>query len=270
MRCLYAVSDFLFPLMYYVVRYRRSVVRRNLCNSFPEKALSEIVAIEKKFYRYFCDITLETFKQMNMGADEMKKRMTFGNLDLLHQHAKEGRSVMLMTAHYGNWEWTSILGKIFDAPYQVYPIYQKLKNKHFNDLIFRIRSRYGSVNIERNDLLRTMVAMRQKGVHGIFEMISDQSPQLQHIQYRLPFLNQQTPVFLGTEKIAKKFDYPVYYLHLKRLKRGYYHAEVELISLYPRATADYEITNQFMCKLERSILENPEYWMWSHNRWKHA
>ena len=267
---LYVISDLIYPLIYHVAGYRKKVVRRNLTLAFPEKSLEDIIRIEKKFYHYFCDLMLETIRQIHATKAEMKKRMAFENMDLLTAHAKEGRSVMLMTAHYCNWEWTSVICLHLSSDFKAYPVYQRLQNKHFDKLMYQLRSRYGAVNVEKEDLVRTMLNMRKEGVQGVFGMISDQSPMARFIRYRMDFLHQDTPVFLGTEQLAKKYNYPVYYLDIQRVKRGYYRAVVRPITVSPTETAEYEITTNFMRQLEKDIQQKPEFWLWSHNRWKHS
>ena len=270
MKALYVLSDLIYPLIYHVVGYRKKIVRNNLLRSFPEKSLTEIIRIERKFYHYFCDLMLETIRQLHAPKSEMKKRMIFENLELLTAQAQEGKSVMLMTAHYCNWEWLSIICAYLPDDFKAYPVYQQLKNKHFDKLMFQLRNRYGAVNVEKDDLVRTMLNMRREGVKGVFGMISDQSPMARFIRFRLDFLHQDTPVFLGTEQLAKKYNYPVYYLDIQRVKRGYYKAIVEPVALMPSETSEYEITKAFMLRLEKDILQRPEFWLWSHNRWKHS
>ncbi len=270
LRVLYVLSDIFAIIAYYIVRYRRRVVRANLAASFPDKSLREIVLIERRFYRFFADLMIETIKQLHAPRDEMKRRVTFEHMDLLLRHVDEGRSVMLMTAHYCNWEWSSVICLHLPESYKAYPVYQQLNNKHFDRLMYTLRSRYGAVNVEKDDLLRQMLTMRKSGVHGVFGMISDQSPMAQHIRYRMQFLNQDTPVFLGTEQLSKKFNYPVYYLDIQRPRRGYYHCTIKTICEHPQIAAEYEITTAFMKILENNIQSRPELWLWSHNRWKHA
>lgn len=270
MRVLYVLSDLMFPLIYHVARYRRKVVRRNLVNAFPDYSSKQITETEKKFYHYFCDLMVEIIRQLHAPKKEMKKRMAFENLDLLVKHAEQGKSVMIMMGHYGNWEWNVAFSLFMPEWIQSSPIYQRLKNKQFDNLMLGLRSRYGAINIERNNLIRNILDMREKGVTGVFGMISDQSPKARHIRYRMQFLNQDTPVFLGTEQLAKKYNYPVYYLEVKRLKRGYYHGNFIPVSTDPEITEEYEITKKFMRMLEESIKERPELWLWTHNRWKHS
>ena len=271
MWALYVLSDLvMYPVVYYIAGYRKKVVRRNLQHSFPDYSLKQIIATEKKFYRYFCDLMMEIIRQLHAPKSEMKKRMTFENLDLLVRHAEQGKSVMIMMGHYCNWEWNIVFSLFMPQWIQSSPIYQRLSNKLFDRMMLRLRNRYGAVNIERNQLIRSILEMKKESVTGVFGMISDQSPRAKHIRYRMQFLNQDTPVFLGTEQLARKYDYPVYYLEVNRLKRGYYHGVFKPISTDPTMTEEYEITTKFMHMLEQNILERPEFWLWSHNRWKHS
>lgn len=270
MRVLYVISDLIYPLVYHIARYRRKVVRRNLVNSFPEYSLKKVIGIEKKFYHFFCDLMMEIIRQLHISEEEMKKRITFENLDLMFENGKSGKSVMLMTGHYCNWEWASKICMHSPDDFPTRPVYQKLKDKHFDHLMLKLRNRFGAISIEKNNLIRMMVDMKTSGEKGVFGMISDQSPKVRNIRYRMTFMNQDTPVFLGTEQLAKKYGYPVYYLDIRRVKRGYYHAVVKPIALDPAKTEEYEITRTFMQMLEQNILEQPWFWLWSHNRWKHS
>lgn len=270
MGVLYVVSDLLYPLVYYVVGYRKKVVRKNLTRAFPDKSLQQVLQIERRFYRYLCDLMLESIWQLHATKSEMRRRMTFENLELLTDNAKEGKSSMLMTAHYGNWEWTSVMCTYLSPEFKAYPVYQRLQNKHFDKLMLQLRNRYGAVSVEKDELVRTMIRLRNNGIQGLFGMVSDQSPRARFIRYRMEFLNQDTPVFLGTEQLAKKYNYPVYYLDIQRVKRGYYHAIIRPIAVSPSDTLEFEITTAFMQQLEKNIQEKPEFWLWSHNRWKHS
>jgi len=270
MGVLYSISDVLYLLAYRVIGYRRKVVRTNLLRSFPEKSIKEIRAIESNFYHFFCDIAMETVKQGSISKEEIYKRMTFSNYDVMLSYLKQGRSVMLMMGHYCNWEWGLSGDSYMPDGAAIYPVYQKLNNKVFDDFMLHNRNNLGARCIEKDELVRTMVRMRDKGICGMFCMISDQSPMQKFIRYRMNFLNQDTPVFLGTEQLARKYDYPVFYFDVERTRRGYYHAKIVTVSLEPAKSADYEITTRFMQLLEESIRRRPELWLWTHNRWKHS
>jgi KDO2-lipid IV(A) lauroyltransferase len=200
----------------------------------------------------------------------MRKRISFKGVDLMTAHQSEGKSVMMMTSHYGNWEWGALIGYHLPADFMLHPVYQKLKNRHFDKLIFRLRSISGCVNIEKDELVRKMLQMKNNGKYGIIGMVSDQSPAKHFIRYRLQFLNQETPVFLGTEQLARKYNYPVYFMDIKRPKRGYYDIEIIPIAVKPGETKEYEITTRYMQLLEEKIKKQPELWLWSHKRWKYA
>ncbi len=269
LRVLYLFSDILFPVVYYVVRYRRAVVRQNLQNSFPEKSPAELLKIEKRFYRFFCDLFIETAYQLHISEKEMQRRLDAGNIEDILKHYENGKSVMLMSAHYGNWEWASSISLSLPPDKPMYNIYRKLTNEKFGEFTDKLRLKFGSGTIETKSVLRTMVKQRSEGKLICYGMISDQSPRRANIHYWTKFLNQDTPVLTGTEELAKKFDFPVVYIHILRVKRGYYKCEYYPVSDSPKETAEFEITEKYMQILEKKIREVPEYYLWTHKRWKY-
>ena len=269
LRVLYLFSDLFYLIIYYIVPYRKKLTRENLKNAFPEKSKKELRKIERRFYRFFCDLFIETIYQVHMSEAEVRRRFDLGNIDLITQQYALGKSVLNMTAHYGNWEWGSSLSLLLPPESPMQNVYKKLSNKKFDKLMSNLRSKYKGQNIEAQDLMRSMIRLRNENKISTFAMISDQSPFLFHIHHWMTFLNQETPVIIGTEQLAKKFDYPVIYTHVIRVKRGYYRCEYYPVSLNPKATADYEITETYMRILEEKINERPEYWLWTHKRWKH-
>jgi KDO2-lipid IV(A) lauroyltransferase len=270
MNVLYGLSDLTYIILYHVVGYRKKVVRKNIRNSFPDLSESELKKIERKFYHFFCDLTFETIKKLHATEKEMMKRITFENVALMTRHKAEGRSVMMMTSHYGNWEWGALIGYHLPGDYMLHPVYQKLKNKHFDSLMFDLRSISGCINIEKDELVRKMYKMKKDGNLGIIGMVSDQSPARHFIKHSLTFLNQSTPVFTGTEQLAKKYNFPVYFMDIQRKKRGYYHINIIPVTTQPSETKEFEITARYMELLEEKIKTEPAYWLWSHNRWKYA
>ncbi|MDR3653220.1 MAG: lysophospholipid acyltransferase family protein [Paludibacter sp.] len=270
LRLLYIISDISYPIIYYIVRYRRNVVKTNLAKSFPEKSEKERRNIERRFYHYFCDIFVETMYEMHMSKNEILRRFNLGNYEPIVEQVRNGKSVMLMTAHYCNWEWASAVSLILPTDNKMHNIYKKLRNKKFDTLMLELRSKFTGKNTEKKDLLRTMVNMKNEGKVAVFGMIADQSPTGKSAHYWTTFLNQDTPVLLGTEQLAKKFNYPVFYIHINRIKRGYYKCEFHAISLEPTLTAGHEITDAYMQILEKEIESAPEFWLWSHKRWKHS
>ncbi len=269
LRVLYLLSDLLYPLVYYIVRYRRKVVRQNLINSFPDYTTTEITAIEKRFYHFFCDLIIEILYNLTSSASEMKQRVQIENAEEINQHAANNQTVMIMTGHYGNWEWSSAIGLHFPEGFLAYPVYKQLSNKHFDKLMIKMRSKHGAVCVEKDQVLRKIFEIKNEGKSGAFAMIADQTPRWRNIRHWARFLNQDTAVFSGTEHIAKKYNFPVYYADIQRVKRGYYHVTFTPIALEPKETAENEITDTFMSMLEQRIQARPEFWLWSHKRWKH-
>ena len=269
LRVLYVLSDLVYLIIYYIIPYRKKIVRTNLTNSFPEKTTIELRSIERRFYRYFCDVFIETLYEMHMSKSEVLKRFEFKNPELIIEQYDKGKSVLVMTAHYGNWEWASALSLVLPKDKILYGIYKKQSNKHFDKLMYDLRLRFTGKNIEKQDLLRAMIRQKRDGELASYGMISDQTPTAKTAEFWIPFLNQDTPVLVGTEQLAKKFDYPVLYFHMKRVKRGYYTCEFMPISLEPKLTDELEITKKYFELLEERIKEQPEIWLWTHKRWKH-
>jgi KDO2-lipid IV(A) lauroyltransferase len=264
---LYLISDFLYVVFYYVSGYRREVVSENLRNAFPGKSKEEITAITKKFYKYLCDLFLETFKTLTISKKEMLKRcrMTDEAIAEFTKYAAQNKSVIIVMGHFGNWEWS---GNSFSltCKQQLFVIYHQLSNKYFDGLTYRMRRRFGTKLFEMNDTLRSMVSTRN--VLSATAFIADQTPSPVNA-YWTNFLNQDTPVFWGTEKIARKFNYPVVYVSVKKINRGYYNIFAETLVEYPDKTDDGEISELHTRRLEQDILEQPETWLWSHRRWKY-
>lgn len=264
---LYFVSDIFYFLVYYVIGYRRKVVRQNLKNAFPERSDAEIKKIEKDFYQYFCDIFLETFKTLSISR---KKMLQYGVMDpaakkLFDDYHAQNKSIIIVMGHYGNWEWG---GNSFslECKQQLYVIYHPLVNKNFNELIIKMRKRFGTDLIPMKETFRDMVKLRGKITATAF--IADQTPRPDNA-YWTTFLNQDTPVFWGTEKIAQKMNYPIVFVKIKRVKRGYYELFAETLIEKPAETKEGEISEIHTRKLEKDIIEQPEIWLWSHRRWKH-
>jgi len=268
LRVLYVISDLFYLIIYYLVPYRIKVVRKNLKNSFPEKSASELKKIEKKFYHYFCDVFIETIYLMHVSKEEIFKRFDVGEVQIISDFIKKGQSVIIMTSHYGNWEWGSSSATRLPVNTPMYNVYQKISNKDFGSIMNYLRGRFSGINIEKKLLLREMIQLKNKKTPACFALISDQAPTPSNTHYWTTFLNQDTPVINGAEQLAKKFNYPVVYCHINRIKRGYFKCEYQLISDEPSKTTDFEITEKFIRTLEQKIYENPEYWLWTHNRWK--
>ena len=267
---LYVLSDFTYLIVYYLIGYRKNVVRENLKRSFPGKTDRELLATEKKFYHHLCDLLFESMKMATISKEEMRRRMKILNYEPLLKHYDENKSVLLITSHYGNWEWTSSFSMYLPADKPMYQVYKQQKNKLFDRLIYNLRIRFGSVNVEVSELFNVLSSLKQQGKMGMIGLISDQSPSRKGIKYQSQFLNQRTPVITGTEIIAKKYDFPVYFVQIRRVKRGYYTCNPVPICLHPQESGKFEITEKYIRLLEQEIMAEPAYWLWSHRRWKFA
>jgi KDO2-lipid IV(A) lauroyltransferase len=268
LRVLYLFSDLLYPLVYHVVGYRKKVVRRNLVYSFPEKTKEEIRSIEKKFYRHFCDFMMESIKQAHISKEEIMMRTELKNPEFLDKWRENGRSIIMMTGHYANWEWFATLNYRI-APLRLAGIYRQLKNAEMERFFLNIRKSYGAIPIEKEKTLRELIKLRKEKVQIMVAFVSDQTPSVQNIHYWSNFLNQETAMFSGAERIAKMVDYDVVYMDVERVSRGKYVAELKLITENPKDTAEFEITEKYTRLMEETIVREPQYWLWTHKRWKH-
>ncbi|HQS52709.1 MAG: hypothetical protein B7X86_00745 [Sphingobacteriales bacterium 17-39-43] len=262
---LYFFSDILYIFLYYIVKYRRKVVLNNLLNSFPEKSRSEIEQIEKRFYHYLADLMLESVKTISISAKEIKKRFVFKNLEILKTYLQDGRSVIAVSGHYGNWEWGPVAIGL-ELTEKVLVVYKPLSDKRFEGLLNSMRSRFGSVMVPMKLTLRKVI--EYKNEPNVLVLVGDQTPTREESQYFTNFLNQQTAVFLGVEKIAFKLKNPIVYFSINRIKRGYYECLVKSLIDNPEDTKEHEITDAHTKELEKNICFQPEYWLWSHKRWK--
>ncbi|GHU91051.1 acetyltransferase [Bacteroidia bacterium] len=245
-------------------------MRRNLEGSFPDKTVKEIIVIEKQFYRHFCDYFFETIKLLHISDEEMKRRFVFRGMTLMEEKMKKGNSCIMMLGHYGNWEWvTSITLWSDDPDARFAQIYRPLKNKAFDRFFIDLRKRFHSIGFAKNDTLREIVKFRRDGKKLVVGFISDQKPSLNNIHYWTRFLNRDTAILTGAERIAKQTGFIVGYLDVRRLRRGYYEVDVKLISDDPCSTAEFEITERYARMMEATILRDPARWLWTHNRWKH-
>jgi len=271
LRALYFIGDWLmYPLMYHILRYRRKIVRKNLTLSFPDKNAGEIKDLECRFYHHLTDVVAEIIYGYRISEEELFERMTFVNPEVVDQLLEEKGGLMIMLGHIGNWEWVPQIAKYFGVPNLMhYNIYRRQKSKAADRAMLALRAKRGWPCIEKNSLLREMVAQRKDGMHKSYGMICDQKPSPKNQHFWTTFLHQDTSFLDGSEVLARKFDYATVYFHIRSLRRGYY--EVTAIPLraedMPEFT-DFPVTRQFARLLEANILEQPELWLWSHNRWK--
>lgn len=269
-RILYGMADIGYVLLYYIIRYRRGVVRKNLVTAFPEKSIDDIKTIERKFYHWFCDYFLEAIKLLSISDKELRRRFTIINSEEVEQCFQEGQDVAAILGHYCNWEWLSCVGMNLPPEREIGLIYHPLRNKTFDYLFRKLRSheQNGHV-IPKKDILRYVVTKKREGVRNICGYISDQGPKWTNIHLWLSFLNHEyTPVFTGGERIMRKMNNAVFYVEMSRPKRGYYTATYKLITRDPNTLPADDITRRFFCLLEETIRQEPAFYLWSHNRWK--
>ncbi len=265
---LYGLSDFVCFILFRVFGYRKRVVLGNLRNAFPDKSPAEINHLAHKFYSYLCDLFLEMFKTLSITRKSMLKhcQMSPEALALFRELSEEGKSLILVCGHYGNWEWA---GNTFSllCSQRLSVIYHPLSSQAFDRLMYRMRTRFGTGLIAMNSTFREMV--RQKGTITATAFIADQTP-FPERAYWTKFLNQDTPIFMGPETIARKLNYPIVYTSVTRERRGYYRIHAERLVDQPAATADGQISELHTRRLERDIVSHPEIWLWSHKRWKYS
>lgn len=264
---LYLFADLIFFLTYYVAGYRKKVVRSNLRNAFPEKSEKEIRKISKKFYRNLADYMMETLKCFSISQEELDRRHTYSNLEVFDEFKEEGRDVMMMAGHIFNWEW--FLGTVKHLPTEkTTALYHRIYNSFWDEKVNAMRARFGTVAVDKNQAVRYMLNQPNNG-ETTYLFIADQSPKKHHIHYDVKFLNQDTPVFSAFDKLAEKLNMGVVFCRTEKIKRGHYHTTFEKISPKGEKFESMEVVDQFFEKLERTIREQPDNWLWSHKRWKH-
>lgn len=266
---LYVLSDLAYYIMYYVVRYRRDIVRHNLTTSFPDKSEAEIVRIERKFYHWLCDYFVETIKLLSISDKELRRRFNIIGADKVEECFKAEQDCAALLGHYCNWEWLSCTGIAFPEGRKMGLVYKPLRSKQFDNLFRRIRSSQpSSIVVPKNDILRELVKLRRDNIRSLFGYIADQGPRYNNIHLWLPFLNHDTGVFTGSERIMRKMKNAVFYVEMARPRRGYYTATFRLITHNAANVAENELTTKFFQMLEQTIQHEPAYYLWTHNRWK--
>jgi len=270
MSVLYLFADVLYFFVYHVGRYRRKVVRTNMTNSFPDKTEEEIIDLERRFYHFLTDYFAETIKIAGMSQEKLAERARIKNPEVIFDLIDKGHSCFILTAgHYGNWELFSASGVYFQGRASLDHVYRPLKNKAFDKLFIYLRTRFDSPGIKKDEVARTIVELKRKKSNDIITLVADQTPSKGYLEYWTTFLNQDSAILLGPEKIARKFDVPVLFADMVRVKRGYYTLELKLITETPKETPDYFITEQFVRLMDTCIMRDPAYWLWTHKRWKH-
>ena len=269
MSILYLFSDILYFIIYKVARYRLKVVRKNLRKSFPEKTDKDLLTLEKKFYHHFSDYIVETIKLAHISQEELNRRARLNNPEIINPLIAQGHTCfILLMGHYGNWEWFTGSTVWFDK-LKIYQIYRPLTNKAFDRLFIHLRTRFQGIGIKKQETVRDMIRLKQSKERSLVIFIADQSPSQLNLHYWTTFLNQESAMLTGPERIATKLDIPVIFVDVRKLKRGHYTVDFELITDSPRNTPEGWITEAYARHMERSILRDPAYWLWTHKRWKH-
>jgi Kdo2-lipid IVA lauroyltransferase/acyltransferase len=264
---LHGVSWITYFILYFIVGYRKKVVFENLRKSFPEKGSKEINKLSRKFFLHLCDTFFESIYMLNMSNEEVKRRFKPRNPEFIENLYAKGKNIIAVTSHYANWEWAA--SGWIQMPYKTIGIYKPLSNKIFDRFVFHLRSRYGCVVEPMKHTLRTIIESQKQGDTFILYLVGDQRPTKSEIQYWTSFMNQDTPMITGPEKLAKKFDITIVFAEIIQVRRGYYEYKYELISETPKETSEFEITEKYIRLVERQIIRKPELYLWSHKRWKH-
>ena len=263
---LYGLSNFMYYIMFYIVGYRKKVVFQNIRNSFPDKTHSKHVEIAKKYYRHFCDLSLESLKVFTISEKEVRNRMLLKNPEVVNHYFNQGKSVVVAGGHYNNWELFAVAVASM-IRHEAIAIYKPFTSKYFDQKMRATRSKYGLRMISTKTVKDVFESEKSKLTATIFGV--DQSPPFADKCHWMTFLNQDTGVLFGLEKYAKEYDYPVVFCRINKERRGYYSFEFEDVSDQPNQTNHGEITEKVTRILESDILKKPEFWLWSHKRWKH-
>ncbi|HEU4790519.1 MAG TPA: lysophospholipid acyltransferase family protein [Flavobacterium sp.] len=264
---LYLFSDFVYIILYRLIGYRKKTVRANLALTLPHLSNNERLVIEKKFYHHLCDMFLEMIKTMTISKDEICKRYVFKNFEVYTELEKQEKSIAIMCAHYASYEWAVSMN--YFTKFHSYGIYKQIKNPHFDKLVHSIRSKFNANLITTKETIPTIITNSRNKKLSVYGFASDQSPKENSAHHWTKFMGIEVPVHTGAEMLAKKYDMNVVFLKTKKIKRGYYEATLEVFSENASKIPCYELTDLFLKRVEEQIYESPEYYLWTHKRWKH-
>lgn len=267
MRILYVISDFFYVILYYIIGYRKDVILKNIEYAIPEKSEKERQNTAKKFYRHFTDILVESIKAFSISEKQILKRYTYKNPELVNKYAKEGKSIALVSAHLANWEWSISIPLVLDI--NVFGAYNKLRNETFEKALKESRQKFGVSGDTTANFMKLIKSNFDNKIQGAYILLSDQSPHVEKTFYWAEFFGVKVPIHTGAEMLAKKYDLVVINYKSKKIKRGYYETEFELITDNPKLYKDYEITDKYLRVTEKNIKAQPECYLWSHKRFKH-
>ena len=267
MRILYIKSDFLYLLMYYVIGYRKKVVLENLKLSFHEKSDKELKKISKKFFKHLTDLIMESIKSFTISKKQISKRYTYKNTEMVNKYVQQGKNIALVGAHQANWEWSISLPLVLNI--DLYGAYTKLNNKYFEKWVRNSREKFGVIGYKTSDTVRGMQKNFNNKKQGAYILLSDQSPQPHKTYYWRDFFGIKVPIHTGAEMLSKKFDLVVINYVTRKVKRGYYETDFQLITDSTKEFKDYQITDKYTELTEKNIRLQPEFYLWSHKRFKH-
>lgn len=265
-RILYILSDMLYLIVFYVVRYRRRVVRKNLMNAFPKKTEKDIIQIEKHFYHHFCDYFVETIKLLHISDEEMRRRLRFTNIEVIEGMREDKKPVFCYFGHHGNWEYVTSIMLWLSEGLTGCQVYHPLSNKVMDKFFLRLRSRFHTISIPQKQTLRVILTMQKNGEQPILGLIADQRPKRKLATTWMRFLNQSTPIITGGETMGKRLDAHFVYGSMTSPRRGYY--EMTFIPIEPVKEEEFSYTKQYMRMLEKDIEQHPYLWLWTHDRWR--
>ena len=266
-RLLYLFSDFVYIIVYRIIGYRKRTVRKNLALALPHLSNEELLIIEKKFYRHMCDMFLEMIKTMNISKEEICKRFVFKNIEIYKELEKQGKSVAVICSHYASYEW--IISMNYYSDFAGYGIYKQIKNPYFDKLVHKIRSRFNAKLITTRQTVPTIINNAKNNVLSLYGFASEQSPKAKGAMHWAKFMGIEVPVHVGAEMLSKRYNMILLYLNTKKVKRGYYEATLEVLSENPKEVPDFQLTDQYLKLLEKQIYEAPEFYLWTHKRWKY-
>ena len=266
-RFLYIFSDFAYLIVYYIIGYRKKTVRENLALALPHLSDAERLVIEKKSFQHLCDMFLEMIKTMTISKKEINNRFVFTNLEVYKKLEEQDKSIAMMLAHYASYEWVISMNAY--VTFNGYAIYKKIANPYFDKLVRDIRSRFKAYLITTKETVPCIIKNKNNQQLSIYGFASDQSPKVSSAFHWQKFMGIEVPVHTGAEMLSKKYDMNVIFLKVKKVKRGYYEASFEILSENTQEVPNYEITDKFLKLVEQQIYEAPEYYLWTHKRWKH-
>lgn len=263
----YWFSDCIYFIVYHIIGYRKKVVQHNLIIAFPNKSNQERLEIEKKFYRHLCDMFLEMIKTMTISSKEMEKRFVVTNMELIDEFEKKGKSIILFASHYASWEWLVSINSRMG--FKGVGVYKKISNPYFDKLVRRIRAKYKAELVTTNKTIAYIKENEANGILGLYGLASDQSPQLHRAFHWQKFMGIEVPVHTGAEMLAKRYNLNVLFVDVQKVKRGFYQATFIPMAENVSNIPDYELTDAYLKLVEKQINDAPEFYFWTHNRWKH-